>query len=221
VVDHEAGEIHLRFSALTYLAEAAVHCGLPAELQPRIDALAVIADTCPSPVLHRGLAYARALLAPADEAAERFSTALAGDLADWPFDRARIQLAYGSWVRRQGGPTDARALLRSAAGTFEAVGAAAWARRAHRELRASGSPISATSVATTSGATDPPGRLTAQELQVARLAAAGLRNREIAEKLFLSPRTVTTHLTRIFPKLGITSRRELAEAIAIIDPPVT
>jgi DNA-binding NarL/FixJ family response regulator len=97
-------------------------------------------------------------------------------------------------------------VLRAAAETFGALGARPWADRAHTELRASGE--------TRRRSADEIDRLTPQELQVARLVAEGLTNREIASRLFLSPRTISTHLYRIYPKLGVGSRTELATLIA-------
>jgi DNA-binding NarL/FixJ family response regulator len=98
-------------------------------------------------------------------------------------------------------------VLRAARDTFDALGCAAWGELARRELRASGER----SRPHVPEARD---QLTAQELQIARLAADGLSNREIGERLFLSHRTISTHLYRVFPKLGITSRVELNAALA-------
>ena len=93
--------------------------------------------------------------------------------------------------------------LRAACETFDDLGATPWAARARAELRATGE----------SRADPPPdglGALTPQELQVVRLAAEGMSNREIAAQLFLSPRTVGYHLHKAFPKLGVASRAQLA-----------
>jgi DNA-binding CsgD family transcriptional regulator len=122
-----------------------------------------------------------------------------------PFERARTELAYGRWLRRAKRRLDARAQLESALTIFSQLGAAAWAGQARDELRAAG----ATTVAQAGGA-GLAARLTAQELQVVRRAAAGLSNREIAAELFLSPRTVGYHLYKAYPKLNITTRRQLA-----------
>jgi len=97
--------------------------------------------------------------------------------------------------------------LRAARDTFDALGALPWSDRASQELRASGE----TSRQRVPEARD---QLSPQEVQVAGLAASGLSNREIGEKLYLSHRTVASHLYRIFPKLGITSRAELPGALA-------
>jgi DNA-binding NarL/FixJ family response regulator len=93
--------------------------------------------------------------------------------------------------------------LRSALTTFDLIGAGSWAEQARSELRAAGERVAAPESAAQSV-------LSAQELQIARLAAEGLSNREIGERLYLSPRTIGSHLYRIFPKLDITSRAQLA-----------
>ncbi|MEU4510359.1 LuxR C-terminal-related transcriptional regulator [Nonomuraea wenchangensis] len=117
---------------------------------------------------------------------------------------ARTELLYGEWLRRQHRRTDARARLRSALDGFERLGARPWADRAATELRATGE-----SLTSRADDHDPLSRLTPQELQVVRLAATGLSNRDIGTQLFLSPRTVGYHLYNAYPKLGITSRGEL------------
>ncbi|MEV4252791.1 LuxR C-terminal-related transcriptional regulator, partial [Spirillospora sp. NPDC049652] len=128
------------------------------------------------------------------------------DLATRPFEKARTELAYGEWLRRHRRRSDARPRLHSALETFDRLRAAPWADRVRAELRASGE---GTAVAAPAGPAllD---RLTPQELQVVRLAAEGISSREIAAQLFLSPRTVEYHLYKAYPKLGISSRRELA-----------
>ncbi|WP_131741226.1 helix-turn-helix transcriptional regulator [Actinomadura roseirufa] len=137
-----------------------------------------------------------------------------------PFERARTELLYGEWLRRARRRNDARALLHSALEAFERLGAVPWADRARAELRAAGESV-ATGKDRASGTTrpsgngtkrtggDPVGDLTPQELQVVRLAARGLSNREIGAHLFLSPRTVGYHLYKAYPKLGVASRGEL------------
>jgi DNA-binding CsgD family transcriptional regulator len=151
--------------------------------------------------------HARALVAEPADAGERFEEALASDLTRWPFQRARIQLAYGQWLRRRRRVAESRAMSRGARDTFDALGCRPWSEMARRELRASGER---------SRRRVPEARdeLTPQELQIAQLAAEGLSNREIGQRLFLSHRTISTHLYRVFPKLGITSRAELSAALA-------
>ena len=128
----------------------------------------------------------------------------------WPFDLARIQLSYGSPLRRSKRTTDARRHLAAAAETFRRLGATPWAARADRELRATGVTVAAAATGLAS--------LTPQQRQIALLAAAGHTNKGIAARLFLSPRTVSTHLYQVFPKLGITSRAALRDALADTPP---
>ena len=115
---------------------------------------------------------------------------------------ARARLVYGEWLRRQGRRIDARAQLRAARESFVAMGADAFAERAHREHLATGEKVRRRLVGTC-------GQLTPQEARIAFLARDGLTNPKIGERLFVSPRTVEYHLHKVFEKLGITSRREL------------
>jgi DNA-binding CsgD family transcriptional regulator len=193
-----------RFHGVMYLAEAAVHAGRQDSARAAVADLEKVALVTPSATLALHLAYARAVLADDALAAEElYLDALGADLVRWPWMRARLDLAYGSWLRRQRRIAESRPPLRSAQSTFDLVGAAMWAGLARSELRAAGErpAVEGPSAADL---------LSAQELQIARLAAAGLSNREIGERLFLSPRTVASHLYRVFPKLGISSRGQLA-----------
>ncbi|MEV0806480.1 LuxR C-terminal-related transcriptional regulator [Micromonospora sp. NPDC050200] len=122
-----------------------------------------------------------------------------------PYEKARTQLAYGEWLRRARRRADARAQLRGALETFDRLGSELWAERARAELRATGDVPAAPR-----RTGDPLSVLTPQERQVVRLAADGASNRDIAAQLFLSPRTVGYHLYKAFPKLGVTSRTQLA-----------
>ena len=184
------------------LAEAALHVDRIEEGRARVAEVEAAAGDSPGTWIQLGLGQARALLADDDDAAERFDEALGTGLARWPFQRARLLLAHGQWLRRRRRIADSRAPLRAARDGFDALGCAVWGDRARRELRASGE---------SSRRRNPAARdqLTAQELQIAQLAATGLSNREIGQRLYLSHRTVGTHLYRIFPKLGITGRGEL------------
>jgi DNA-binding CsgD family transcriptional regulator len=138
-----------------------------------------------------------------------FEKALAVPLAErWPFTRSRMQLAYGERLRRDHQPAKARDHLAAALDTFELLRAAPWAERARSELRAAGVGTSHTSRPLARGL-----MLTTQEQEIALLASEGLSNKEIAARLYLSPRTVGAHLYRIFPKLGITSRSALRRAL--------
>ena len=115
---------------------------------------------------------------------------------------ARSHLLYGEWLRRENRRVDARTQLRTAHGMFAAMGAEAFADRAGRELLATGQKVRKRTVETRD-------ELTAQERQIARLARDGLSNPEIGTRLFISPRTVQYHLSKVFTKLDITSRNQL------------
>jgi DNA-binding CsgD family transcriptional regulator len=189
------------------LAEAARHLDRVEEARARVEQVEAAAGENRGSWIALGLNHARALLADDSEAEERFEAALSADLARWPFQRARAQLACGQWLRRRRRIADSRDPLRAARDAFDALSCQAWGDQARRELRASGE----SSRRRVPEARD---QLTAQELQIAQLAAEGLSNREIGQKLFLSPRTASTHLYRIYPKLGISDRGELASALA-------
>jgi DNA-binding CsgD family transcriptional regulator len=153
-----------------------------------------------------GIEYAHAILADDDHAEALFGAALSGELGQEPFSRARLQLEFGAWLRRQRRVTESRDYLRAARDTFDAIGALPWGEQARQELRAAGEA----SPGRTPNLLD---QLTPQDLQIAQLAAEGLSNREIGEQLYLSHRTVGSHLYRIFPKLGVSSRAELRDAL--------
>ncbi|MFC5095825.1 ATP-binding protein [Amycolatopsis plumensis] len=153
----------------------------------------------------------QALLAPAAEAEPHYRRALEHhEDGTRPFEQARTLLSYGEWLRRARRRADAAHRLRAAADLFDRLGAAPWLERAGHELAAIGArPRTAARQATVMET------LTAQEAQVVRLAAAGATNRAIAAQLFLSPRTVGYHLYNAFPKLGVTSRTELARFVEV------
>lgn len=203
-----AFQFALRLTTLGDLADAATHCGRTEHLRPVVAELAETAAQTPAPVLHADLRLARALLAADGEAEGLFEAALHADLAPWPLIRSRTQLAYGEWLRRHRRSLESRDHLRAARDMFDALGAIPWGERARRELRAAGEA---------SRRRDPDARdqLTPHELQIAQLAAEGLTNREIGERLYLSHRTVSSHLHRIFPKLGVTSRSELRVTVGL------
>ena len=190
---------------LTYLAEAAAHSGRKAEARDVLAAVEPLMQLTDAAQLHIALRHARAVLAD-DDAELLYKEALCADLAGWPLDRARLQLAWGMWLRRRRRAAESRTPLRRAHEGFEALGAAGWAAQARRELRAAGERSAARHERQHQG-------LTAQELRIAQLAAMGLTNREIAQRIFSSPRTVASHLYRIFPKLGITSRHQLNQVL--------
>jgi DNA-binding CsgD family transcriptional regulator len=186
--------------------EAAIHSGHGDAAQRLLDELRPVAALTPSPFFHGSMRYAEALVANDADAEDRFLRALAHEQAPMPFLRARLQLALGQWLRRHRRVTDSRPLLRAARDAFDALGVHPWGERARHELRASGE----TSRRRAPHAVD---ELTPQELQIVELAADGLSNREIGQRLYLSHRTVESHLYRVFPKLGVTSRAQLAGAL--------
>jgi DNA-binding CsgD family transcriptional regulator len=196
----------IRCWAVGELAEAAAHSGHREEAQAVLKELEPLAAQTPSSWFHAGMAHARPLLADDQDAEPLFQAALDADLSRWPLARARLLLAYGAWLRRQRRVAESRAPLRAAREAFDALGAIPWGERARQELRAAGEA---------SGRRAPEAwdRLSPQELQIAQLAADGLSNREIGQQLYLSHRTVGSHLYRLFPKLGISSRSQLRAAL--------
>ncbi|MEV6974917.1 AAA family ATPase [Kitasatospora sp. NPDC093806] len=191
--------------AVPDLVEAAVRVGEPGRAAEPYERFARWAGAAGTPWAEALRLRCQALLGPDELAESAYRGAL--DLHEGthrPFEQARTALLYGEWLRRERRRTDARPHLSAALETFERVGARPWADRARTELTATG---------TAAPADTPPGALTSltpQELQIARLAAQGLTNRDIAAQLFLSPRTVGHHLYKAYPKLGIASRTELA-----------
>ncbi|MGI5233384.1 ATP-binding protein [Actinoallomurus sp. CA-142502] len=193
--------------------EAAVRAGQPErahEASRRLDAW----TEAGGPPWARAVALrSRALLCDIDadaEAAFAGAVRLHEEDGGRPFERARTELLYGEWLRRVRRRSDARDPLRSAAQLFDRLRAAPWSERARSELRATGETGSAVPSHRQATAPDLLDRLTPQEFQVVRLAAEGSSSREIAARLFLSPRTVEYHLYKAYPKLGVSSRRELA-----------
>src|SRR5215210_636588 len=185
--------------------EAAIRAGERETARVWLDAFEPWAESSAAPWKRAVVLHCRALLSNDETEAERlFSAALdAHAEAARPFEHARSQLAYGEFLRRAGRRVQAREHLRAALDRFEGLGAALWAERARAELRASGQ---------TARKRDPSTQdeLTAHELQIARFVAEGLTNREVAARLFLSPRTIDFHLRNVYRKLGISSRTALA-----------
>ncbi|WP_406171734.1 AAA family ATPase [Streptomyces canus] len=189
------------------LVEAAVHTRRTAEAEAHVRAMREAGVAALSPRLALLVAGSAALVAPDDGAVGCFEQALALPGAqEWPFDLARIRLAYGERLRRMRFVTEARAQLEAAAEVFERLGARPWADRATGELRATRR--------SRTGAKHGSVTLTGQEQEIATLAATGLTNKQIGERLHLSPRTVGSHLYQLFPKLGIASRAGLRGALA-------
>lgn len=188
--------------ALPELVEAAVRCG---ETEVAAAALASLKERTQAGRQawgHGVEACARALVTE-DESAYQEAIGLLEGSALVVY-RARAHLLYGEWLRRQGRRRDARSALRLAHESLSDLGAEAFAERAAGELRATGEHARSR----TSKASD---QLTMQEVHIARLVADGATSKEVAAKLFLSPRTVDAHLRNIFRKLGLTSRRQLRD----------
>ncbi|WP_285779391.1 helix-turn-helix transcriptional regulator [Microtetraspora sp. NBRC 13810] len=180
------------------LVEAAVRCGREDLARWALDRMGG-----PGRAERADLARCRGLLGQGSAAGEEYAAALRGhELLGRPYDRARSALVYGEWLRRAARRAEARERLTTALEIFETLGAVPWARRARRERDA------------TCGVwTGMVAGLTRQEARVAELAAGGVANREIAERLNVGLRTVESHLYRAFQKLGVSSREELARRL--------
>ncbi|MFJ7495118.1 AAA family ATPase [Streptomyces sp. NPDC097727] len=198
---------HQASRTLLDLVEAALHTGRTE--QARAHALAAqdagLPDISPRLALitHGALAMTATDPTEADHLYHRAETHPAA--TTFPFELARIRLAHGIRLRHTQGRKAARLTLTLAAETFERLGTPPWAERARAELRAAG--------ASTLASTARLATLTWQERRIADLAAGGLTNKEIGTRMHLSPRTVSSHLYRAFPKLGITSRAALRDAL--------
>ena len=200
--------VHISMWALPELVEAAARTG---NTELASDALDQLSEWTQAGRTDWGLgveARSRALLSGSEAADRLYREAIArlGQTHMRP-DLARAHLLYGEWLRRQRRRTDAQEQLRTACQMLDTIGMEAFARRARRELRATGAaahrhPITAAA------------ELTVQEAQIARLAADGLSNPEIGIRLFLSPRTIQYHLGKIFTKLGITSRTQVSRDLS-------
>lgn len=190
--------------AVADLVEAAVRDGNPDRVADQFTQFERWAVHVDSPVATALLRRCQAML---EDSEEYYRAAL--DLYakhGGRFDQARTQLLYGEWLRRRRRRSEARAELDAALTGFKRMGALTWEARATSELTALGERPTLEPVAD-----DPLKNLTPQEVQVVRLAATGLSNKEIGAQLFLSPRTIGHHLYRAYPKLGVTRRIELAQ----------
>jgi len=206
-VSERVGQLGFTLWALPELAEAAVRSGQPGLAEQAVTLLEQ--TTLPSGTEWAlGMrARCRALISDGEHAEERYAEAVSrlGQTRVAPH-LARAHLLYGEWLRREKRRIDARTQLRTAGEMFAAMGADGFARRAERELAATGERVRRREVR-------PIVELTAQETQIARLVADGRSNPEIAAELFVSPRTVEYHLRKIFSKLDITARGQLARAL--------
>lgn len=189
--------------------EAAMRTGRKEEAAMHVAAMREADLAAISPRLDFVVRASAALAAGNDGSAALFEAALGlPGVREWPFDTARVRLAYGEQLRRAHATAAAQAQLTAAHDAFEQLGAQPWTARTAAELHAAGSGRDTSATI-----------LTWQEYEIAELAAAGLTNKQIGERLFLSHRTISTHLYRIFPKLGITSRAALRDALATVSRP--
>jgi DNA-binding CsgD family transcriptional regulator len=189
------------------LVEAAVRTGRHAEAAAHVAAMQKANLAGLSSRLALVVAASAAMTAPDATALSLFESALAlPGIERWQFDLARVRLAYGERLRRHRAMREARVQLEAALAIFERLRAQPWVARSSAEINATGQtkPHAGDSVA---------GRLTPQEFEIVSLAATGLTNKQIGERLFLSPRTVGGHLHRAFPKLGVATRAALRDAL--------
>ncbi|MDA8368260.1 MAG: AAA family ATPase [Nocardiopsaceae bacterium] len=196
------GDLFIAGIGLPELVEAAVRCGETAVAESALESLVERTEPAGTSYALGVVAGARALVSDVeDDYREALEHLTGSTLAP---DLARVHLRYGEWLRRAGRRRDAREHLRTAHGQLSEIGMEAFARRAADELRATGEVVRARSEHSYD-------RLTMQEMHIARQVAAGATSKEVAVRLFLSPRTIDAHLRSIFRKLGITSRRQLRD----------
>jgi DNA-binding CsgD family transcriptional regulator len=204
--------------ALVELVEAAVRSAVPERAAGAVQRLSGIARACGTDWVLGAEARSRALVSNSAAAENLYREAIdCFGRTGLRVDLARAHLIYGEWLRRERRRRDAREQLSSAYEIFDSVGAAAFAERARIELRATGGHARQQT-------TETPDTLTAQEALIARLAGDGASNPEIAAQLFISPATVAYHLRKVFTKLGVSSRNQLAPALPARQgaaPPVT
>jgi DNA-binding CsgD family transcriptional regulator len=192
--------------ALPEFIEAAARAGEPERAAAVFEQFAEIASACGTDWALGLEARCRALVSDGEAADSSYREAIDRLGRDGVrMEAARARLLYGEWLRRQQRTRESRDQLRSAYEAFDSIGAEAFAGRARIELRASGGSARKRA--------DPRDDLTAQEALIARLASSGASNPEIAAQLFLSPATVAYHLRKVFTKLGISSRSQLASVL--------
>ena len=197
------------------LAAAADRAGLRTEGRAAIEHALSHLNGMASPRLEQLIARARGILSDPARSEAHFGNALADPAGDqWPFERAQLRLDHGEWLRRRRRINDAKPVLTEALGTFRRLGARSLAQRAEAELRACGVAVTGAP-----GERDALWELTPQQRQIVRLASHGLTNRQIGDQLFLSPRTVSSHLYRSYPKLGVAGRYQLRDVIARASTP--
>jgi DNA-binding CsgD family transcriptional regulator len=205
------GALIVRHLAAIDRIEAAVRAGRPGLAVSWTEQMAAYAEGTGAPWAAAVVEHGRALTSDGAVAEAHFRAALGFHAASPRLpDRARTELAFGSFLRRSRRRLEARDHLRAALEAFEALGADAWAERARQELRASGETARRRDA-------DAAPSLTPSERQIAALVREGLSNRDVAARLFVSPRTVDFHLRNVFAKLGVASRTELAAATLFDD----
>ncbi|MET9423508.1 AAA family ATPase [Streptomyces sp. NPDC006540] len=191
------------------LAAAAQRVGRKEEAARVLDAVRAGLGERPTTRMTLLMHHAAALVDEVADPEHHFRLALVNPEGDtWPMERAQARLHYAIWLRRRRRPLEARAQLTAVLEVAARLDARALADAARGELRATG-----VADASASTSTERLAELTAQQQQIARLAAVGLSNREIGERLFLSPRTVGSHLYNVYPKLGISSRHQLRDLL--------
>ncbi len=204
--------LHRRWSYLAIgdMAHSARHAGCHEEVSAMAEMAITKMEGQSSPRLEQAVRRARALFAESDSAEVYFEKGLTDQEGlQWPFERAQFILDYAQWLRRQRRINEAKIQLIDALDRFHRLGAAPWEEQARAELRACGSAVSRR--------TDGLRELTSQETEIVRLASKGLTNREIGVKLFISARTVGSHLYHSFPKLGVSSRQQLRDFAELFD----
>ncbi|MFE2266690.1 helix-turn-helix transcriptional regulator [Streptomyces griseosporeus] len=189
------------------LAVAAQRTGRTDDFAPVLERVRAEQGDRPSVRMTLLLHHATALAGPPARTEDHFRLALANLEAErWPWERAHARLNYGIWLRRARRTREARQQLSAVREAAERLGAGVLEAAAARELRASGA-------APLPEAAGPLEELTAQQRQIVRMAAGGLSNREIGERLYLSPRTVSSHLYNVYPKLGVSRRQQLRDLL--------
>jgi DNA-binding CsgD family transcriptional regulator len=193
--------------ALPELVEAAARCGQTEVAESALQTLSERTRVAGTDWALGVEARSRALLSSDDKAEELYREGIERlGRCRMALESARATLHYGEWLRRENRRVDARAQLRAAFDMYTAMGVESFAARAAHELSAAGETIRERSV-------EQGNQLTVQEAQIARLAAEGRTNHEIGAQLFISPRTVEWHLRKVFMKVGVSSRRQLAAAV--------
>jgi DNA-binding CsgD family transcriptional regulator len=200
--------LQVTYQQLPEFVEAGVRSGKPDAVEAAVERLKVFAEVSGTPWIRGVAARSAALLEPESTAEPLYREAIAHlEGAVVPGDLGRAHLVYGEWLRRMKRRRDARDELRAALAIFEAAGASAFAERARRELHGTGERV-------LRHEPGEPDLLTPQEAAIARRAAEGETNAEIGAELFISANTVDYHLRKVFRKLGVSSRRQLAERLA-------